>query len=141
MNTKKSPPGLLQVMRERMRLAHMSMFTEKNYVHWVKRFIYFHEKRHPREMGATEITQFLTYLASEKQVSASTQNQALNAIVFLYKHVLEQNPGTFEGVVRAKQPKFIPDVLSVDERKRLLPHLKGTQWLIGCLLYGSGMRG
>ena len=91
-------------------------------------------------MGAKEITEFLSYLASEKKVSAATQNQALNSIVFLYKHVLKQDPGTFEGIVRAPRPKFIPEVLSVDEMKRLIQELKGVQWLIGCLLYGTGMR-
>lgn len=127
-------------MRERMHLAHMSMFTEKNYVGWVKRYIAFHGKKHPRDMGAKEITQFLSYLASNKGVSASTQNQALNAVVFLYKHVLEHDPGTFEGVVRARQSKFIPEVLSVEEMTRLIDNLGGIQWLIGCLLYGTGMR-
>lgn len=119
------PKGLLEVRRERMRLAHMSMVTENNYVGWLKSYISFHGKRHPREMGTEEITQFLSYLASEKGVSAATQNQALNAVVFLYKHVLDYDPGTFEGIVRAKQSKFIPEVLSVEEISRRLDNLKG----------------
>lgn len=142
MNTcqQKKPPGLLQVMRERMRVAHMSLFTEKNYLRWARRFIRYHRGRHPREMGAAEITEFLSHLATKKQVSAATQNQALNALVFLYKHVLEKDPGVFEGVIRAKEPKFLPEVLTVDEVKAILSNLKGVQKLIGCLLYGTGMR-
>lgn len=127
-------------MRERMRVAHMSLFTEKNYIRWVRRYIHYHRGRHPREMGATEITEFLSYLATKKQVAASTQNQALNALVFLYKQVLEKDPGVFEGVIRAKEPKFLPEVLTVDEVKAVLNNLKGVQKLIGCLLYGTGMR-
>lgn len=136
----KRSPGLIQVMRERIQLAHMSLFTEKNYIRWVKRFIAYHRGRHPREMGAAEITQFLSYLATKLQVSASTQNQALNALVFLYKHVLERYPGILQGVIRAKEPKFLPEVLTVVEVKAVLNNLKGVQKLIGCLLYGTGMR-
>ncbi len=134
------PPGLYQTMRERMRLAHMSLFTEKNYVQWVKRFVAFHDGKHPRKMGAPEITKFLTHLATEQNVAASTQNQALNALVYLYKHVLELDPGIFDGVTRARRRKHIPVVLSVDEVKAILNNLSGVQWVIGCLLYGTGMR-
>ncbi len=133
-------PGLLQIMRERMRLKHMSIFTEKNYIGWVKRFIHFHGNRHPRDMGSNEISQFLSHLANDRRVSSATQNQALNAIVFLYKNVLEQDPGVFENVIRAKKSKFIPEILSAEEIKLLLQHLQGVQWLIACLLYGTGMR-
>lgn len=132
--------GLYQTMREKMRLAHMSLFTEKTYVHWVKRFVSFHKGRHPRNMGAREITQFLSYLAAYRSVSASTQNQALNGIVYLYKEVLQMEPGTFDGIVWARRPKHIPVVLSIGEMKAVLKNLSGIQWLIGCLLYGTGMR-
>ena len=133
-------PGLLEVMRQRMRVAHFSLFTEKTYLHWARRFIAFHQKRHPREMGAKEISEFLTFLAVEKRVSASTQNQALNALVYLYKHVLDRDPGLFEGLIRAKRPKYIPSVLSVEETRAVLSGLSGVHRLIGCLLYGTGMR-
>ena len=135
----KKQPGLFQVMRERMRISHMSLFTEKSYIQWARRYVHFH-KKHPREMGAKEITEFLSYLATERNLAASTQNQALNALVFLYKKVLEVDPGIFDGVIRARQSKFVPEVLSVDEVKLLLTNLKGMQWLIACLLYGTGMR-
>lgn len=134
------PPGLFQVMRETMRLAHMSLFTEKAYVHWVRKFIAFHRGKHPRQMGSQEITRFLSFLASEQNVSAATQNQALNAIVFLYKRVLRLDPGIFEGIVWARRSKFIPVVLSVKETRTILNNLSGVQKLIGCLLYGTGMR-
>ena len=91
-DTSKLKPGLLEVMRQHMRVAHFSSFTEKTYLHWVRRFIVFHSRRHPREMGAKEITEFLTFLAVEKHLAASTQNQALNALVYLYKKVLGQDP-------------------------------------------------
>lgn len=136
----RKPKGLFQTMRERMRLAHMSLFTEKTYIHWAKRFVAFHKGKHPREMGAEEITQFLSYLAAYKNVSASTQNQALNGIVYLYKEVLQVDPGTFEGLVWARRPKHIPVVLSIEEIKAVIKNLTGVQWLIACLLYGTGMR-
>lgn len=134
------PRGLFHAMRQKMRLAHMSLFTEKSYIHWAKRFAAFHKGKHPRDMGAAEITQFLSYLASEKKVSAPTQNQALNAIVYLYREVLEKSPGTFEGMVWARRPKHIPVVLGIKEIKAVIKNLSGVQWLIACLLYGTGMR-
>jgi site-specific recombinase XerD len=143
MNTKsidRKPPGLLQVMRGKMRLAHMSLFTEKNYVLWVRQFIAFHHGRHPREMGSEEIVQFLTYLATVRNVASSTQNQALNALVFLFKRVLNKEAGIFEGIVWARKPKHIPVVLSVDQVRSVLKNLTGVQKVIGCLLYGTGMR-
>ncbi len=134
------PPGLFQVMREKMRVKHMSLTTEKNYIQWVRRFIAFHNGKHPRQMGATEITRFLSFLAMKRNVAASTQNQALNAIVFLYKIVLEIDPGIFDGIEWAKKRRHIPVVLSVEEMKSLLKRLSGIQKLIACLLYGTGMR-
>jgi integron integrase len=136
----KKPKGLFQVMRGKMRLAHMSLFTEKNYIGWVRQLIAFHHGKHPREMGAAEITEFLTHLAAVKNVAGSTQNQALNAIVYLFKHVLNKDAGTFEGIVWARKPKHLPVDLSVDEVKAVLKNLKGVQKVIGCLLYGTGMR-
>jgi len=134
------PRGLYQTMREMMRLAHMSIFTEKSYISWVKRFIAFHEGRHPRDMGATEITQYLSHLATNLNVAAGTQNQALNALVFLYKRVLNRDPGEFEGLAWARRPRFVPVVLSVDEVTRLLKTFSGVQRTIACLLYGTGLR-
>lgn len=134
------PRGLIQGMRETMRLAHLSLFTERTYVQWVRHFIKFHLGRHPRDMGAKEVVQFLTYLASGRKVSASTQNQALNAIVYLYKEVLKKDPGQFKDIVWAKRPTHIPVVLSVAEVKAILNNLTGVKRLIACILYGTGMR-
>ena len=137
---KNKSPRLFQVIRERIKLARLSFSTEKTYIHWIKKFIQFHKGKHPREMGAKEITEYLSYLATYKNVSASTQNQALNALVFLYKRVLEREPGEFKNIIRAKQVKFLPVVLSLNEIKMILRNIKGVQWLIACLLYGTGMR-
>ena len=134
------PKKLLEQVRDAARLRHFSLFTERAYVNWIRRFIRFHRLRHPKEMGAPEISQFLTFLAVDQNVAASTQNQALNALVFLYREVLGQDPGIFEGVVRARRPKFVPCVLSVDEVNELLSRLKGTPLLITSLLYGAGLR-
>ena len=136
----RKPPGLLAVMRQKMRLRHMSLFTEKNYILWVRQFIAFHQGKHPKAMGADEITAFLTHLAASQNVAASTQNQALNALVFLFKHVLGKDPGIFEGIVWARRPKHMPVVLSVEEVTSVIQNLSGIQWVIGCLLYGTGMR-
>ena len=97
-------PKLLDQVRAAIRVRHYSLRTEDTYVHWIKRFIFFHGKRHPVEMGEHEISQFLSALAVDRQVSASTQNQALNAVLFLYRHVLDLNPGWIDNVVRAKRP-------------------------------------
>jgi integron integrase len=123
-----------------MRMRHYSYHTEKTYVHWITRFIFFHHKRHPREMGAAEISQFLSMLAVEQQVSAATQNQALNAVLFLYRHVLNVTPGRIDNVVRAKQPHRLPVVLRKHEVKALVEALEGVPWLMGHLLYGAGLR-
>jgi len=134
-------PGLLEVMRNRMRMAHMSLYTERTYIQWIKRFLIFHNKRHPREMGSQEITAFLSELAVTKNVSASTQNQALSAIVYLYREVLKQDPGTFEGLVWAKKPKFLPTVLSTQEVRLVLRQLKGVQSLIALLIFSHEFLG
>lgn len=133
MNTKsidRKPPGLLQVMRGKMRLAHMSLFTEKNYILWVRQFIAFHHGRHPREMGSEEIVQFLTYLATVRNVAGSTQNQALNALVFLFKRVLNKEAGIFEGIVWARKPEHLPVVLSVDQVLNLCRQLSMIKQMI-----------
>lgn len=134
------PKRLLELVRDCIRTNHYSIRTEKSYINWIKRYIFFHNKKHPKEMGAKEIGNFLTYLATQKNVSASTQNQALNALVFLYKNILKVEPGNFEGVIRAKRPKRLPTVLTRAETRKILNSLSGTYKLIAELLYGTGMR-
>jgi len=136
------PPSspFLDRVREAIRVRHYSIRTEDAYVHWIKRFILFHKKRHPEEMGEVEVAAFLSYLATQGNVAAGTQNRALNALVFLYKAVLEHPLETIGGVVRAKKPKRLPFVLSQKEVSEVLKRLKGWYWLLGCLLYGSGLR-
>ena len=133
-------PKLLDQVREAIRMRHYSIRTEEAYVGWIKRFILFHGKRHPLEMGEDEITRFLSALAVHGQVSASTQNQALCALVFLYRHVLGQNLGWLDGVVRAKRPQRLPVVLTRPEVKALLSALDGIHWSMASLLYGAGLR-
>lgn len=133
-------PRLLDQVRDRIRLKHYSIRTEHAYLGWIKRYILYHDKRHPKELGAPEVTRYLSYLASHKNVSASTQNQALNAILFLYRVVLDIKLPWLDGLERAKKPARIPVVLARAEVKRLLAQLDGTHWLIVSLLYGSGLR-
>lgn len=134
------PRRLLQVVHEALRAGHYSYLTEKAYVSWIRRYIRFHGCRHPRDMGAAEITTFLTHLAAEGKVAASTQNQALNAILFLYRKVLGIDLPWMTEVVRAKKPARLPVVLTPDEVSAVLARLDGVYWLIASLLYGSGMR-
>ena len=133
-------PRLIDQTRNVLRLLHYSIRTEETYIQWIKRFIFFHNKRHPKEMGEKEIRVFLTHLAVDKHVSASTQNQALSAILFLYKRVLDVELDWIDDVVRAKRPKRLPVVLSKEEMKRILNAMSGTNALIAKLLYGTGMR-
>lgn len=133
-------PRLLDQMRDQIRLKHYSIRTERVYCEWVKRFIRFHKYRHPLEMGAPEVELFLSHLAVKKNVSASTQNQALAALLFLYKQVLDQDLPWLGEVVRAKKPSRLPVVLTVDEVQEILAKLDETPWLIASLLYGTGMR-
>ncbi|MBL7663290.1 integron integrase [bacterium] len=133
-------PKLLDQMRMVMRLNHMSLATEKAYINWAKRFILFHRKQHPKNLGTNAIVQFLSYLAVNKHVAAATQNQALNSLVFLYREVLKLEIGNFTGIYWAKQQKHIPVVLSKREVKLILEQLHGVHYLIACLLYGTGMR-
>jgi integron integrase len=131
---------LFDQVREVIRLKHYSLRTENTYLEWMKRFIFFHQKRHPREMGAPEVKAFLTDLAVHRQVAASTQNQALNALVFLYQEVLGITLGEIGEFARAKRPKRLPVVLTRAEVQRLLAAMEGTYLLMGRLLYGTGMR-
>ena len=134
------PPRLLDRVRDAIRLRHLAASTEKAYVHWTKRYVLFHRKRPPWEMGEREVASFLTHLAVEERVAASTQNQALAGLLFLYDHVLGQPLAQCEGIVRAKRPKRLPSVLTPDEVQRVLALLTGDQWLAGMLLYGAGLR-
>jgi len=118
-------PKLLDQVRQAIR-RHYSDRTEKAYTHWIKRYIFFHNKRHPLEMAESEIARFLSSLATEGRVSASTQNQALNALLFLYHEVLSKEIGLINGVVRAKRPQRLPVVLTKDEVKRVLDRMNGA---------------
>jgi integron integrase len=140
--SKASPEGpkLLDQVRDKIRLKHYSIRTEQAYTDWVKRFVLFHKKRHPSDMGAVEVEQFLTHLAVEGNVSASTQNQAKSALLFLYREVLEIELPWLDEVTKAKAGKRLPVVLTVQETQRLLARLEGTTGLIARLLYGTGMR-
>jgi integron integrase len=133
-------PRLLDQVRNEIRLRHYSIRTEDAYLGWIKRFILHHKKRHPRNMGAAEVTDFLTHLAVKGHVSASTQNQALNAVLFLYRDVLKIELPWLDGIQRAKSSRRLPVVLTREEVKRLLAQLDGTRWLIVALIYGSGLR-
>lgn len=135
-----SKPRLLDMVRERCRVKHYSIRTEKRYIDWIRRFILFHDKRHPSEMGAVEIETFLTHLAVQGNVAASTQNQALAALLFLYRDVLAIELPWLDGVTRAKKPARLPVVLTESEVRALLSRLDGVHHLIASLLYGSGLR-
>jgi integrase len=134
------PPKLLDQLREACRVRHYSVRTEQTYHDWCRRFILFHNKRHPNEMGAAEINAFLTHLAVVGQVAASTQNQAFSAILFLYRNVLQVDPGRIAGVIRARRPRRLPVVLTPPEVQLVLNQLDGTYLLIAQILYGSGLR-
>ena len=134
------PSRLLDQLTERCRVKHYSLRTERAYRDWVKRFILANGRRHPRDMGAVEVETFLSQLATEADVAASTQNQALSALLFLYREVLRIDLPWMESVVRAKRPQRVPAVLSRAEVARLLTMLDGQVWLMTALLYGTGMR-
>jgi integron integrase len=133
-------PKLLDEVRQAIRRRHYSDRTEKAYVHWIKRYIFFHNKRHPQEMAEAEIARFLSSLATAGRVSASTQNQAFNALLFLYDAVLNKKIGLIDGVVRAKRPQRLPVVLTKDEVKKVIDHINGVPRLMAILLYGAGLR-
>jgi len=133
-------PKLLDQVREAIRARHYSFRTEKAYVGWIKRFILFHGKRHPAEMGEIEINAFLSHLAVKEHVSASTQNQALSALLFLYRHVIGREVGDLGDVIRARKPKRLPVVMTREEVKVVLNQLNGDKWLMASLMYGVGLR-
>lgn len=133
-------PKLLDQVRGKIRLKHYSIRTEQAYVDWIKRFVLHFGKRHPRELGAAEVEEFLTHLAVNGRVAASTQNQAKSALLFLYKQVLEVELPWLDNVEQAKVPKRLPVVLTREEVQKILSQLQGSNWLVASLLYGSGMR-
>jgi integron integrase len=132
--------GLFEVARDRIRTLHLSLRTEKAYLHWMRRYVKFHGRRHPRTMGPAEVESFLTHLAVALRVSAATQNQALHALLFLYRQVLELDLPWLENITRATKPKRLPVVLSPIEVRAVLAQLEGVSWLIAGLLYGGGLR-
>lgn len=134
------PPKLLDQLRQALRSRHYSPRTEQVYCHWVRRYIHFHSVRHPSEMAEPEMNRFLTHLAVKEKVSASTQNQALSALLFLYRHVLGRKVGDLGEVIRAKKPKHLPVVMTRDEVKAVLSNLAGDKWLMASLMYGAGLR-
>lgn len=131
---------MLDQLWQAIRTRHYSYRTEEAYVHWARRFIYFHGKRHPRELGEREVTAFINHLASGRGVASSTQNQALSSLLFLYKAVLGRPLDWLDGLQRAKRPARVPTVLSAAEVQRLLNELDGAKWLMASLLYGAGLR-
>lgn len=139
-NVGANEPKLLDIVRGKIRLKHYSIRTEQAYVDWIKRYILHFNKRHPKDLGANEVEQFLTCLAVEGRVAASTQNQAKSALLFLYKEVLGAELPWLDKVQQAKAPKRLPVVLSKEEVRLILKHLDGTHHLIVSLLYGTGMR-
>src|SRR6266550_6217268 len=133
-------PRLLDRVRAALRARHYSRRTEETYVAWIRRYIFFHDKRHPAELGAPEVTRFLTSLAVDGHVAASTQNQALSALLFLYGQVLEVDLSWLDGIVRARRPERLPVVLTRDEVRAVLQRLEGAPRLMAWLLYGGGLR-
>ncbi|OGK78231.1 MAG: hypothetical protein A2X51_09030 [Candidatus Rokubacteria bacterium GWC2_70_24] len=133
-------PRLLDRVREAIRVRHYSRRTEKAYVAWIRRYIFFHGKRHPAEMGAPELTRFLTSLAVDGKVAASTQNQALSALLFLYREVLEQQVPWLDDLVYATRPHHLPVVLAREEVRAVLGEIHGVPRLMAFLLYGAGLR-
>ena len=134
------PKKLLEQVRDVLRIKHYSYRTEQTYVDWIKRYIIFHKKRHPKDMGAPEIEAFLAYLAQERHVAASTQNQALSALLFLYKNVLRQEIALLPNLVHIGRPKHLPTVLTHDEALEVINRMTGKPRLMARLLYGSGLR-
>ena len=133
-------PRLLDECRRVCRVRHLSLRTEQAYVAWIRRYILFHQKRHPREMGEDGIRQFISHLAVDRAITASTQTVALSALLFLYRDVLKIELKYVSDIERARKPKRLPTVFTRDETKRIFANLEGTHWLIAGLLYGSGLR-
>ena len=140
MESEKTKSPFLEEVRDVMRVQHYAIRTEQAYLEWIKRFILFHGKRHPDEMGESEIGVFLTHLVVDRNVASATQGQALNALIFLYRKVLNRPMGEIPGIVRSRKKVKIPVVLTQTEVASLLSKLEGVHWLTGCLLYGSGLR-
>ncbi|MBD1929498.1 phage integrase N-terminal SAM-like domain-containing protein [Trichocoleus sp. FACHB-90] len=134
------PKKLLEQVQDVIRLKHYSYQTEKTYIYWIRRYILFHNKRHPKDMESKEIEEFLTHLAVNENVAASTQNQALHAVSFLYKEVLKQDLDLKVDAVRAKKSNYLPTVLTKDEVLAILQKLSGVYQLLIKLLYGTGLR-
>ncbi|MDF1541987.1 MAG: phage integrase N-terminal SAM-like domain-containing protein, partial [Anaerosomatales bacterium] len=134
------PPRLMDEMREALHARHYSKRTEQAYCLWVRRYIRFHDVRHPSEMGEREINEFLTHLAVEQHVSASTQTQALSALLFLYRHVLGREVGDLGGLIRARRSQRVPVVMTRAEVQDVLAELEGDRWLMAALMYGAGLR-
>lgn len=138
--TQSQPPRLLDQVRQAIRTKHFSLKTEKSYVHYIRDFILFHDKRHPQEMGVAEIRAYLAHLAVDKQVAASTQTVALSALLFLYRQVLQVELPYIDGIERAKRAKHLPVVFTRHEVRQILARLDGVHHLLASLLYGTGMR-
>lgn len=139
--TNASPPAtLFQAVRHAIRVRHYSFRTERTYLHWIRRYVAFHDRRHPREMGAPEVASFLSWLANARNVAAATQNQALAAVLFLYREVLEIQLPWLSEVVRAKKPRRLPTVLTQEECRKLLDAMEGRHQFMARLMYGTGMR-
>jgi integron integrase len=138
--TSNAAPRLLDQVRGKIRLKHYSIRTEQSYLDWIKRYIIFHDKQHPASLGAPEVEAFLTHLAVKRRVAASTQNQAKSALLFLYRDVLNNELPWLDNVEKAKTPQRLPVVLTRAEVQALLTCLEGTDWLMGSLLYGAGLR-
>ncbi|MCP4570756.1 MAG: integron integrase [bacterium] len=134
------PSRLVDEIRNAIRARHYSPRTEEAYVRWIRHFVRFHDRRHPRHLGEPEVTAFLSHLATERKVAASTQNQALSALLFLYRDVLRVELDWLDDVVRAKKPLRLPTVLTVGEVQAVMTHIRGVNWLVAGLLYGAGMR-
>ena len=133
-------PRLLDQLRAAIRVRHYSIRTEESYVRWVREFILFHHKRHPEDLGEAEVSRYLTHLAVNQKVTASTQNQALSALLFLYRNVLKRELGQFKDIEKAKRPQRLPMVFTREEVRAVLAQLEGTEWLMASLLYGAGLR-
>lgn len=133
-------PRLLDRVRQAIRVRHMSARTEQAYIGWVRRFIFFHDKRHPENLGAADVSRFLSALATERRVAASTQNQALAALLFLYRDVLGRDLPWMPDIVHAKRPDRIPVVLTRNEVASVLAEMDGVEKLVASLLYGAGLR-
>lgn len=133
-------PKLLDQVRNAIRLKHYSIRTEQTYIEWIKRYIYFHNKKHPENMDEKHVTAFLTHLAVNRNVTSSTQNQAMCAILFLYRYVLKQDLGNFDNLQYAKRSTKLPVVFTRDEVRNIMLHFEGQVWLMCQLLYGAGLR-